>query len=303
MTSYSNFVQHKQFVCGIGEKEMEKIRIHECDLCGKLFKSPRHVRRHKKISHFKVPEMCDICGTLCQGRKALDVHKKRHDEKNKKHVCNDCGKAFFSDSKLQEHIRTHTKEKPFKCPLCTYTCAVKPNIHKHAMNVHKQAVSAVDLRKTQVNEKNNTTDNSYRVEEPVQHTPETSQILLCLKDAQDNNVSSEICNKVVDSYPTNFEFKTNSNALNVEKQDNHSAGKYQLNIDQTCMSSPVTLTNTVSLIVPHKSNAHIYNGNDVNTDMQIDCGPSEIVYYSGREEKRTDFLIFPHSDIYNDSHY
>lgn len=209
MTSYSNFVQHKQFVCGIGEKEMEKIRIHACDLCGKLFKSPRHVRRHKKISHFKVPEVCDVCGTVCQGRKALDVHKKRHDERNKKHKCSDCGKAFFSDSKLQEHIRTHTKEKPFKCPLCSYTCAVKPNVHKHATNVHKQSVIPIDLRKTADGVENKSTtsihidreihtsnpvitqnsiENNIVAENQFKHTPENSH-----GNLENENSISAVC--------------------------------------------------------------------------------------------------------------
>lgn len=208
MTSYSNFVQHKQFVCGIGEKEMEKIRIHACDLCGKLFKSPRHVRRHKKISHFKVPEVCDVCGTVCQGRKALDVHKKRHDERNKKHKCGDCGKAFFSDSKLQEHIRTHTKEKPFKCPLCSYTCAVKPNVHKHATNVHKQTVVPIDLRKTAASIENKLVSNISANTDPNLNLniPEMTQTITDSKTTETTSADKYVTH-AVENIPLNMESK------------------------------------------------------------------------------------------------
>ena len=37
---------------------------------------------------------------------------------------------------LGQHILTHTKEKPFKCPFCTFKCARWDNLNKHSQNIH-----------------------------------------------------------------------------------------------------------------------------------------------------------------------
>lgn len=148
LTKYDNFRQHKQLSCGKTELELEALRIHQCEICGKRFKSLKAVRVHVNIVHEKTEAVCDICGKVCKSKFALRGHKRRHNEKNRKFVCGDCGKAFFASSLLIQHMRTHTKEKPFKCPLCDYICSVRENVHKHARNVHKQNVTAVDLRKS-----------------------------------------------------------------------------------------------------------------------------------------------------------
>lgn len=138
---YHSFKLHQKFAC----KEESAEPQAKCDICGSMFKSHIHVQQHKQRTHVESPVVCDICGAMCKNKHALNSHKRRHDEKNKKFVCNHCGKAFLTGLLLKMHIRTHTKEKPYKCPLCNYKCAIKQNIQKHAVNVHKMQVKCSDI--------------------------------------------------------------------------------------------------------------------------------------------------------------
>lgn len=157
-TRYDSFQEH-QISCEKTESEKLASLKHPCDICGLLFKSVLRVKSHKRGVHTVAPVVCHVCGAMCKNKRALLVHRRRHDMKNKKYICDDCGKSFFNSTLLAQHVRTHTKEKPYKCPMCNYTCAIKQNIHKHSMKVHKTQCKAVcvDELKDAVREKSNET--------------------------------------------------------------------------------------------------------------------------------------------------
>lgn len=141
-TRYDSFTEHK-LSCEKTEGEKIASRNFPCDVCGLVFKSVIRVKAHKRGVHVVAPVVCHVCGTMCKNKRALLVHRRRHDMKNKKFMCDDCGKSFFNSTLLAQHVRTHTKEKPYKCPRCSYTCAIKQNIHKHSEKVHKAQFKAV----------------------------------------------------------------------------------------------------------------------------------------------------------------
>ncbi|ELU14100.1 hypothetical protein CAPTEDRAFT_154598 [Capitella teleta] len=54
----------------------------------------------------------------------------------KKLRCHYCDKAFVKNFDLQQHVRSHTGEKPFQCIVCGRAFAQKSNVKKH-MATHK----------------------------------------------------------------------------------------------------------------------------------------------------------------------
>ncbi|KAJ3609262.1 hypothetical protein NHX12_023786 [Muraenolepis orangiensis] len=52
------------------------------------------------------------------------------------HVCGVCGRSFPLLSSLSQHMRRHTREKPYKCPYCEYRTAQKGSLKAHVRS-HK----------------------------------------------------------------------------------------------------------------------------------------------------------------------
>lgn len=60
-------------------------------------------------------------------------------------TCPACGKAFRGRNRhqnLQQHMLTHTGERPFACPHCPYTARQKPHMKGHILRLHPEAVGA-----------------------------------------------------------------------------------------------------------------------------------------------------------------
>uniref|UniRef100_A0AAQ4PGF4 Si:ch211-212k18.5 n=1 Tax=Gasterosteus aculeatus aculeatus TaxID=481459 RepID=A0AAQ4PGF4_GASAC len=54
------------------------------------------------------------------------------------HVCRFCGKVLSSDSSLQIHLRSHTGERPYQCPVCLSRFTTRENLKAHFLRHREQ---------------------------------------------------------------------------------------------------------------------------------------------------------------------
>lgn len=133
-----------------------------CQVCGKQAMDKTTLGFHMKIHDKPKPRgnklfsaVCHLCGKVSYGYQqsnALEKQKQHMDSKfhskdregglaaSWKFSCEICGKLCHNPFKLEEHIRTHTNEKPFVCTDCGREFSILSNLKRHMKLVHKKVM-------------------------------------------------------------------------------------------------------------------------------------------------------------------
>lgn len=73
--------------------------------------------------------------SLNNGSSVFDLANTKSNPKPR--VCDHCGKMFQFNNDLRKHIRTHTGEKPYTCPYCSYRATQKVHLRSHILRRHR----------------------------------------------------------------------------------------------------------------------------------------------------------------------
>ncbi|KAK7058707.1 hypothetical protein SK128_026001 [Halocaridina rubra] len=78
----------------------------------------------------------DCCGENDSSNASGDVKRSAYSSAPQKQKCPFCQRKFPWSSSLVRHIRTHTGQKPYLCPVCHFPFTTKSNCDRHLLRKH-----------------------------------------------------------------------------------------------------------------------------------------------------------------------
>ena len=109
-----------------------------CDLCGKEYENNQKLRDHRRYcrkSKQKEFKRCEFCNKTYSSL-SLKSHIKAVHKKIKDHICETCGKPFFSKSDLRIHMAVHFGNQ-LACDQCGKTYRDKYRMKEHIKIAHE----------------------------------------------------------------------------------------------------------------------------------------------------------------------
>ncbi|XP_010636900.1 zinc finger protein 786 [Fukomys damarensis] len=116
-------------------KLIEHLRVHSgerpfrCPECDRGFRLKGQLVSHRRLHTGERPFQCPECDKRYRVKADMRAHQLLH--RGKMPFSCACGKGFAKQSKLTEHVRTHTGEKPFQCPTCDKRFRLKAQLLSH----------------------------------------------------------------------------------------------------------------------------------------------------------------------------
>lgn len=117
------------------ELNEHKKAVHlDCPVCSKTFASYRLMMHHKVNVHAGDTH-CHLCGKHITNRTRLIKHIRSFHNKERNHKCDQCGKAFFFQTKLKAHLATHSE---IRSEICDFENCDKSYKTIECLKAHKK---------------------------------------------------------------------------------------------------------------------------------------------------------------------
>ncbi|CAG7817976.1 unnamed protein product [Allacma fusca] len=121
----------------VANDNLESVRKEDCSTrvtrSGKETKKSAGVTRSKTKAG-KEESTCSYCGAYCGCPSRLRDHMRKHTGE-RPFQCDDCGKKFVTLPVLRRHAKEHNEHKPYSCSICNKSFAAKSNLLGH-MRLH-----------------------------------------------------------------------------------------------------------------------------------------------------------------------
>ncbi|XP_039495615.1 zinc finger protein 771 [Drosophila santomea] len=123
LQSYSGFIGHLQ--------NHEPVKQFACPVCPERFSRKFRLKHHMAWHTGETPYQCEVCSKRFVHKVALYKHKMIHDNETKRLECQVCGFKTRTKAHLERHMRSHTGDKPFACPVCNKRFSQMYNMKAH----------------------------------------------------------------------------------------------------------------------------------------------------------------------------
>jgi KRAB domain-containing zinc finger protein len=106
--------------------------------CDRMFITHQGLKGHVAM-HSAPTIACTQCDRLLHTKALLRVHVAKQHGGERRHLCSECGAAFFTAGELTAHAQRHAPGRPFACDVagCFFATKMPKGLINHKISVHQ----------------------------------------------------------------------------------------------------------------------------------------------------------------------